>query len=45
MGPDTAVRIWNMGFATIDRFIGYLALGAAIVIPVFLILRLLSYRK
>ncbi len=42
---DTAIRIWNMGFATIDRFIGYLALGAAIVIPVFLILRLLSYRK
>ena len=42
---DTAIRIWNMGFATIDRFIGYLALGAAIVIPVFLVLRLLSYRK
>ena len=28
---DTVLRIWNMGFATVDRFVGYLALGAAIV--------------
>jgi len=38
-------RIWTMGFATVDRFIGYLALGAAIVVPAFIILRLLSYRR
>ncbi|MFI0844264.1 DUF6460 domain-containing protein [Mesorhizobium sp. IMUNJ 23232] len=42
---DTLLRIWNMGFATVDRFVGYLALGAAIVIPAFIILRLLSYRR
>ena len=42
---DTVLRIWNMGFATVDRFVGYLALGAAIVIPAFIILRLLSYRR
>ena len=42
---DTLTRIWNMGFATVDRFVGYLALGAAIVIPAFIILRLLSYRR
>ena len=42
---DTLLRIWNMGFATVDRFVGFLALGAAIVIPAFIILRLLSYRR
>lgn len=42
---DTVMRIWHMGFATVDRFVGYLLLGAAIVIPVFIILRLLSYRR
>jgi hypothetical protein len=42
---DTALRVWNMGFATLDRFLGYMLLGAAIVIPAFLVLRLLSYRR
>jgi hypothetical protein len=42
---DTLLRIWNLGFATVDRFFGYLLLGAAIVIPAFVILRLLSYRR
>jgi hypothetical protein len=42
---NTLRRIWYMGFATVDRFIGYLLLGAAIVIPAFVILRLLSYRR
>lgn len=37
--------IWHMGFRAIDRFLGYLLLGAAIVIPAFIILRLFSYRK
>ena len=36
--------IWRMGFHAIDRFLGYFLLGAAIVIPAFLVLRLLSYR-
>jgi hypothetical protein len=34
-----------MGFAAIDRFVGYFLLGAAIVVPAFLILRLFSYRR
>jgi len=42
---DTVMRAWNMGFATVDRFAEYLLLGAAIVIPAFIILRLFSYRK
>lgn len=39
------LRIWNMGFATFDRFFGYLAVGAVIVVPAFIVLRLLSYRR
>ena len=37
--------IWNMGFAAIGRFIGYFLLGAAIVVPIFIVLRILSYRR
>jgi hypothetical protein len=37
--------IWNLGFHAIDRFLGYLLLGAAIVVPAFILLRLASYRK
>ncbi|WP_157018674.1 DUF6460 domain-containing protein [Mesorhizobium xinjiangense] len=42
---DFFIDIWRMGFSAIDRFLGYLLLGAAIVIPAFLILRLISYRR
>jgi hypothetical protein len=34
-----------MGFRAIDRFVAYFLLGAAIVIPAFIILRVLSYRR
>lgn len=37
--------LWHMGFATLDRFFGHLLLGAAVVVPVFFALRLLSYRR
>ena len=42
---DFVVGLWNMGFSAIDRFVGYFMLGAAIVIPVFFLLRLFSYRR
>jgi hypothetical protein len=38
-------RIWHMGFATIDRFLGYMLVGAAIVVPVFILIRLTRYRN
>ncbi len=38
-------RIWNLGFGAIERFAGYFLLGAAVVIPCFVLLRLLSYRR
>ena len=37
--------IWNMGFRAIDRVLGYILLGAAIVVPAFIVLRIASYRK
>ena len=39
------IDIWNMGFSAIERFLGYFLLGAAIVVPAFIILRLFSYRR
>ena len=42
---DFFVDIWRTGFKAIDRFVGYILLGAVIVIPAFLLLRLFSYRK
>jgi hypothetical protein len=39
------VDIWNMGFSALERFFGYFLLGAAIVVPAFILLRLFSYRK
>jgi hypothetical protein len=37
--------IWNLGFRAIDRVFGYVLLGAAIVIPAFLLIRIANYRK
>jgi hypothetical protein len=39
------LRLWNMGFDAIARFGDYILLGAAIVVPVFVILRVLNYRR
>ena len=42
---DFFVRIWNMGFSALSRFADYLLLGAAVVIPAFILLRIINYRK
>ncbi|MGY6707315.1 MAG: DUF6460 domain-containing protein [Rhizobiaceae bacterium] len=42
---DFFAGLWNLGFESLHRFWGYFLLGAAVVIPIFLILRLLSYRR
>ena len=36
-------RIWEMGFEAIERGFGYLILGALIVVPAFLIMRVLKF--
>lgn len=42
---DFFVGIWNMGFDALYRFWSYFLLGAAVVVPAFFVLRLLSYRR
>ena len=42
---EFVVRIWNMGFAAIERFLSYFLIGAAIVVPAFLIIRILKFRR
>ncbi len=42
---DFVLHLWNMGFAVFNHFADYLLLGAAVVIPAFILLRILSYRK
>ena len=39
------IDLWNLGFHAIDRFLGYILLGAAIVVPAFILLRIANYRK
>lgn len=38
-------RLWNMGFAALDNILRYFVLGAVIVIPIWLVSRLLSMGK
>lgn len=42
---DFVLHIWNMGFKAIHRFADYIVLGAVVIVPLFLILRILSYRR
>lgn len=37
--------LWHKGFAALGRVGDYLLLGAAVVIPAFIVLRALSYRR
>jgi hypothetical protein len=42
---EAVLDVWRLGFSAIDRFLGYFLLGAAIVVPAFLIIRLVSFRR
>lgn len=39
------VDLWRSGFAALGRVGDYLLLGAAVVIPLFIVIRILSWRK
>ena len=41
----TFFDLWRNGFAALGRVGDYLILGAAVVIPVFILLRILNWRK
>jgi hypothetical protein len=42
---NLVLDIWHRGFSALGRVGDYLILGATIVIPIFIIIRLFSYRK
>lgn len=42
---DFFVRLWQSGWAALGRFGDWLILGASVVIPIFIILRVLNYRR
>ncbi len=39
------VDLWNTGFEALGAIGDYFLLGAAIVIPVFIVIRVMNYRK
>ena len=41
----TFLDLWRSGFATLGKVGNYMLLGAAIVIPLFIVLRILNWRK
>lgn len=42
---DFIVELWRNGFAALGSIGDYLLLGGVVVIPVFIVIRLLSFRK
>ncbi len=42
---DFIIDLWNTGFKTLGRLGDYLLLGAVIVVPAFILIRLLSHRR
>lgn len=42
---DFIINLWETGFAALGRVGDYLVLGAVIVVPVFLLIRILSYKR
>ena len=42
---DFVVGLWNMGFDALYRFWHYFLLGAVVVVPLFIVLRILKYRR
>jgi hypothetical protein len=42
---DLVVNLWETGFEALGKAGDYLIVGAVIVVPLFLLLRLLSWRR
>lgn len=40
---DTIARIWQMGFSAIDWSVRYVLLGAVVVVPIWIFVRLWTY--
>lgn len=42
---DFVIDLWQTGFQALGRFGSYLMLGATVVIPAFILIRILSYKR
>lgn len=42
---NAVLDIWYAGFDALERVGSYILIGAAVVVPIFLITRVLSYRR
>jgi hypothetical protein len=42
---NMVLDLWNLGFHAMDRFLAYILVGAVIVIPAFVLIRISSYRR
>lgn len=42
---DFVLDLWHTGFAALGRIGDYLLIGATVVVPVFIILRVMSFRR
>ncbi|MEO0635434.1 MAG: DUF6460 domain-containing protein [Pseudomonadota bacterium] len=42
---DFVRGIWNLGFGAVQAFGEYLLLGAVVVVPLFILMRLVSWRS
>lgn len=42
---ETVLRIWHMGWDALGNFVQYIILGAMVVVPAFLIVRVLNFRR
>lgn len=42
---DFVLYLWDLGFAAFGNVGRYLVLGAMVVVPIFLVLRIFSYRN
>lgn len=42
---DLALNLWETGFAALGRAGDYLIAGAIVVVPAFIVLRILSWRR
>jgi hypothetical protein len=42
---DMILRIWNLGFDAVEKILRYFLVGAVVVVPIWIVMRLLSSKR
>lgn len=42
---DAVLDVWHMGFDALEDFFSYFVIGAIVVVPIFILIRLFSFRR